>query len=503
MPFLQHGKNKIYYVIEPAKKKQEAEILILLHNNITDHTLFDEIVPYLNKAYTIVRYDLRGFGLSERGEQALSYSLYIEDLHFLVKSLRIKHFHLVGMGFSALVAAKYTAQYNKQVDKLILLSMACNPPHTIEKVRKHRKQLSHSGQTIPIDYILKMGTVLPHDHPLIKHWIKIVKRTSPELYANIMDLSISGYPLEDLKVFNTPTLILSGEEDILFPQGYLVSQVSQLSHCHYMSILGAASFIVLDNPKITAVLMLDFIERHHNPEPSIDPFVTSMYEEIQDYTSLVERKTKGQNIGLENLYVGVLHSFQVYLNQEEILEGWNQRFAKSILTYLILHRSTTREQLCEALWPQLPIRQSKKNLTVYLSYLKKLLMTKKTTQPLLSTDREHIHLTAQFSSDISETLNQLRSISNENDPKIKFEASQKLLNNLALPLAPTLYDDWFIQIVNQIEENLIQLALGMADWWLQEGKEKEAFQHLRKYFSLFHEDESIYNKMIELQVKVD
>ncbi len=49
MPFLKNGNESIYYTIDLASEQENAELIILLHNNITDHTLFDGILPYLNR----------------------------------------------------------------------------------------------------------------------------------------------------------------------------------------------------------------------------------------------------------------------------------------------------------------------------------------------------------------------------------------------------------------------------------------------------------------------
>jgi len=69
MPFLYRNVREIYYVIEPSKSKQEAETIVLLHTNVTDHTLYDRMVPFIREEFNLVRYDLPGFSLSDLGDR--------------------------------------------------------------------------------------------------------------------------------------------------------------------------------------------------------------------------------------------------------------------------------------------------------------------------------------------------------------------------------------------------------------------------------------------------
>lgn len=491
MPFLQNRDDSIYYVVDLAKEKEDAETILMLHNNITDHTLFDRLLPYLNKMYTVIRYDLRGFGQSSRGTKNLSYDQYAEDLQFMIDSLHLEHFHLVGTGFSAIIAARYTFYHQTMIKSLILLSMPCNPPHTIHKVREHRKKISQSGTKIPVDYIIQMGSSLPSDHPFIVKWRKIITQTDPDTYFKIMDLAISGEPLSDLIEMHVPTLILSGEKDRLFPQHYLKASINPLPHCLHITIPGASSFIVMDKPEITALLMLDFIKERQAQSPNKDEFVTSLYEEIRKFSDHSQVETKN------SLKVNLLQSFRVYVNGQELTDGWNKRSARPILIYLLFHQPSTREQLCEALWPEKPLHQSKKNLSVYLSYLKSLLNTSQTNDPILVTDREHIHFNGEVTSDALDFMTLLKRASEEKDAKIKFLLCQELLNRLPMAFTPATYEDWFISLMSQGESRLIHLILWMADWLIQSGQKHQALQHLKTYMKLFNDDELLYDKLME------
>ncbi len=307
-----------------------------------------------------------------------------------------------------------------------------------------------------------------------------------------MDLAISGEPHRYLKGSHVPTLILAGEKDRLFPQHFLKFNISPLTHCHHITIPGASSFLVLDKPKITAMLMLDFIKENPGKNTSgKDQLVTALYEEIRAFTNQILEDVQ------ETLHINVIQPFQVYINGEERLDGWNKRSAKPILIYMLFHRSSTRDQLCDALWPDIPLPQAKKNLSVYLSYLKKMLTAENGKQPFLSTDRHHIHLNGKVTSDALDFMALLKSAADETNPEKKYIKCGNLLNSLPLTFTPVTYEDWFISLMNQIRARLIHLILWMADWLLQSGKDQQALHHLRNYMHIFNEDDQISDKIVE------
>lgn len=64
----------------------------------------------------------------------------------------------------------------------------------------------------------------------------------------------------------------------------------------------------------------------------------------------------------------------------------------------------TREQICEHLWPETSIDKSKRNLRVYLTYLKQQLETEKTDTPFLIVDNEYVSLKGNIECDLKDLI---------------------------------------------------------------------------------------------------
>jgi pimeloyl-ACP methyl ester carboxylesterase len=92
----------------------EGEPVILIHAYSVDCRMWDPQFAELAKHYKVIRYDLRGYGKTDKPIEGLRYS-HAEDLHKLMWFLGIPKAHLVGLSMGAFVAVDFLALYPKEV----------------------------------------------------------------------------------------------------------------------------------------------------------------------------------------------------------------------------------------------------------------------------------------------------------------------------------------------------------------------------------------------------
>ncbi|MFB6891459.1 alpha/beta fold hydrolase [Kitasatospora sp. NPDC056327] len=93
--------------------------VVLVHAGIADHRMWDAVVPALARRYTVVRYDLRGFGESAPPAGPYSES---DDLLRLLDHLGHDRVRLVGASWGGRVAAGFTLTHPGRVHSLTLLA---------------------------------------------------------------------------------------------------------------------------------------------------------------------------------------------------------------------------------------------------------------------------------------------------------------------------------------------------------------------------------------------
>ena len=74
----------------------------------------------LSKRHSVIRYDWRGCGLSDRDDVEFSLKKHIEDLESVVEAARLKHFALVAEAGGGVVAMAYAARHPERVSSLVL-----------------------------------------------------------------------------------------------------------------------------------------------------------------------------------------------------------------------------------------------------------------------------------------------------------------------------------------------------------------------------------------------
>lgn len=116
--FVKVSNAKIYYEIVG-----EGQPLILIHGGNMDRRMWDEQFAALGKTYKVIRYDVRGFGKSDRQVKAFA---HYQDLYDLMKFLRIKEANIVGLSLGGGIAADFAITHPEMVQNLILVCPGIN-----------------------------------------------------------------------------------------------------------------------------------------------------------------------------------------------------------------------------------------------------------------------------------------------------------------------------------------------------------------------------------------
>src|SRR5436190_7459498 len=104
MQFAPVGEVTLHYRLEG---RQGSPTLIFLHSIGTDLRIWDGVVPHFVDDFTILRYDLRGHGLSDVPPAPYATDDHVADLQGLVSHLNIETAVVIGVSLGGLVAMGY------------------------------------------------------------------------------------------------------------------------------------------------------------------------------------------------------------------------------------------------------------------------------------------------------------------------------------------------------------------------------------------------------------
>lgn len=96
--------------------------LVLIHGFPFDHSIWNEVLPFLEEKYDLILPDLRGFGESTAFESQYSILDMAHDIAFLLDALGIQKTSMAGHSMGGYVALAFAKQYPERVNSLVLVA---------------------------------------------------------------------------------------------------------------------------------------------------------------------------------------------------------------------------------------------------------------------------------------------------------------------------------------------------------------------------------------------
>ncbi|MBZ5587151.1 MAG: alpha/beta fold hydrolase [Acidobacteriia bacterium] len=200
-----------------AERQGEGEAVLLVHDGIVHSPLWDDVAPLWATQYTVIRYDRRGYGHSDRPSAPYS---QVADLADVLNHFGVERVNLVGSSAGGGLCIDYALAHPEQVLSLTLVG----PVVTGMSFTRH---LTNRGGRLTVE-------IYQDPERFRKYWTttdpfylapestEARKRVAAILEANPHNLDFSRDGLEQepppalprLGEIRVPTLVLVGEHDI-------------------------------------------------------------------------------------------------------------------------------------------------------------------------------------------------------------------------------------------------------------------------------------------------
>ena len=201
----------------------------------------------LSSYRTLVRYDERGSGLSDRDCEDLSFEAWVRDLESVVDALGLERFALLGISQGCAVSIAYAIRHPERVSRLVLYGGFVQGLSTRARTPEQREQADLVMSQMPLGWghdnpafrIFFATRFLPEGTPEQVRWFSELQRitTSPEIASRLLWTS-ANIDVPDLApAVQAPTLVLHAKDDavVSFGQGRKVA-----------SLIPGARFVPLD-----------------------------------------------------------------------------------------------------------------------------------------------------------------------------------------------------------------------------------------------------------------
>ena len=209
--------------------KNDSLPLVLIHGTGASLHTWEESVKLLTDSFRVITLDLPAYGLTGPNPKRIySQAFYVQFIDEFLKSIHVNKCIIGGNSLGGAIAWNYTYEHPTKVEKLILIDAAGYPMISESKpiafTLAQIPVLKHMLNYITPRFLAKKSVMNVYDDPT-KVTEKVVDRyfdlflREGNRQAFVDRMNFSTYPdhLKKIRVIQTPTLVLWGENDKLIP----------------------------------------------------------------------------------------------------------------------------------------------------------------------------------------------------------------------------------------------------------------------------------------------
>jgi len=212
----------------------------------------------LSRERTLVRYDSRGCGLSDREVGDVSFDTWVSDFECVVDAAGFDRFSLLGTCQGGPIAAEYAARHPGRVSKLVLYGTYARGrlrrvdlPNQIEKA-KVLLSLTELGWGRENHAFLQVwatqfqpGGTLAH----LRSWSEQQRAaTTPQMAIRLMRASWNADVTQSASRIQCPVLVLHADRDAVVPIEEARRLAGRIPNCRFVQLEGENHMPLADEP---------------------------------------------------------------------------------------------------------------------------------------------------------------------------------------------------------------------------------------------------------------
>ncbi|GLH81995.1 3-oxoadipate enol-lactonase [Bradyrhizobium sp. SSBR45G] len=246
-----------------------TQTLVLLHELGGSLDSFDALMPALGDDRRVLRYDLRGAGLSEKPRSSFSFTDHVGDLHRLLAGLGIAGpVDIAGVAAGAAVAVSFALTYPDRVSSLSLCAPALSvDADRVQYLARRSELCMRSGMRAVAAETLDRSypPALRRDRNAYLAYLGRFLGNDPVGYAcnNLAFAKVDLLPR--LRDIPHRCLLLAGAHDLLRPEAQVMALAGMIPHAEPATINDAGHLMHVQAPAEMAGRLVAFLAQPAAP----------------------------------------------------------------------------------------------------------------------------------------------------------------------------------------------------------------------------------------------
>jgi 3-oxoadipate enol-lactonase len=200
--------------------------LVQIGGAVSAHEGYSTVTDAMADRFTVVDYDHRGYGLSDRPRQRYIMDVWADDLAALLDRIGIERTHVHGGSMGGFIATRFAARYPERVNRLVISGAVAKCDRMARTQLEVWKMIARAYGTDSDELALELTTKAfsrdyldaSFDLEQLRAMREVVARNvDTDVFCAACDAMIETDVTELLPRITAPTLVLCGSEDCLTP----------------------------------------------------------------------------------------------------------------------------------------------------------------------------------------------------------------------------------------------------------------------------------------------
>jgi 3-oxoadipate enol-lactonase len=236
--------------------------LLLIHELGGSLEFWDPVLPAFQPHFRVLRYDLRGFGMSEK-VKILRLEDLLGDIAGLLDALAITDpCHVVGPALGAGIALAFAARYPARVRRLVVSSPATGVPAERRSQSLQRAEaVERGGMRIAVEQSLDRSYPerFRGDRQRFEQYRRRWLTNDPEGFAAVNRMLTEMDLTQQYSHITSPTLVLGCTYDTIRPPPEVEAIARQIPGARYVEA-ASGHFMPHQTPELFVDMVLPFLQ---------------------------------------------------------------------------------------------------------------------------------------------------------------------------------------------------------------------------------------------------
>lgn len=243
---------KLYY-----EKHGVGLPVVCIHGYPLDHSIWNPLIPFLEKKMQLILPDLRGYGKSPVPAGPYTMQGMAEDILGLIDELGFSQVLLVGQSMGGYVALQFARSYPSRLLGLVLVASHPYPDDPEKKKGRYdtiRKVQEEGVEKALVEFPAKLSPV----SEIQDYTRKIINATSVDGVIGSLQAMAERSDCSDiLSLAEYPTMVVLGKEDVFIPQQQREQMQTQFPKIGFFILENAAHMLMMERSQAVSQVIFE------------------------------------------------------------------------------------------------------------------------------------------------------------------------------------------------------------------------------------------------------